>query len=274
MEYTNEQLKDVQRVETGILKAFDEVARKLNLAYFICAGTLIGAIRHKGFIPWDDDIDVLMPRADYEKFIREGQALLPDEYFFQTYQTVKEYPRTYGKLCDSRTTFVEGITRNYKINHGAFIDVFPLDYYPDDQKTVDIINRKKKTLLRSIDKNFYRSDAKAKFCNFIKKILYLCPARVAVKKLDNIFKSVEKSTKLVNYMSMYGEREVFPVEYFADTIDVEFEGLKVKAPKEYHKILTQIYGDYMKLPPEDKRITHHNFVVVDMNKPYKEYNNK
>ncbi len=271
MEYSQSQLQDLQQVETNILKTFIDACDKLNLKYWICGGTLLGAIRHKGFIPWDDDIDVYMPRVDFEKFISEGQKLFSNQYFIQSYHTKKEYPRTYAKLCDSQTTFVESIHRYYDINHGAFVDIFPLDNYCADEKDKKRLYNKKKRLLRCIDKNFFREGKAEKVRSVIKKIVYPMPANVAVKKLDNLFKSVKYSGYYINYMSPYGEKEVYPAEYFLESVDVEFNGLMVKAPKEYHKILTKVYGDYMQLPPEEKRKTHHNFIIVDMHKPYKEY---
>ncbi len=271
MEYSKEQLEHLQNIEIGILKAFTEVCEKLNLTYWIIGGTLLGAIRNKGFIPWDDDVDVFMTRKDYEIFTKEGQKLLGERYFFQSYKTEKNYPRCYAKLCDCYTTCIEQATKNYPMNHGVYVDVFPLDYCYEEVKLHSRLMKKKKFLYRCIDKNYNYPGFMNKIRGIIKHLIYFYPWKYAVRKLDELFQSVPPSGKYINYFGAWGNKEIFPVEYFKESIIVEFCGLKVKAPKEYDKILTQVYGNYMELPPEEKRITHHNFVVVDMNKSYKEY---
>ena len=100
----------------------------------MCGGCLIGSVRNKGFVPWDDDIDVAMPRADYEVFLREGRKHLPEHYFLQCLKTDPAYTMNFAKIRDSRTTFVEYAVRKYPMNHGLFIDIFPLDVYPEEEK--------------------------------------------------------------------------------------------------------------------------------------------
>ena len=134
MKPTSEQTNRIKEIEIEIFKSFISVCEHLNLTYYVLDGTLLGAVRHKGFIPWDDDIDVGMPREDYEVFLREGQALLPEEYFIQTFDSDPEYLANYAKIRNNNTTFVETSVRHRKINHGVFIDVFPLDYCPEETK--------------------------------------------------------------------------------------------------------------------------------------------
>ena len=131
METSTEQLKQIQSKEKEIFQAFISVCEQLKLPYFIVGGTLLGAVRHKGFIPWDDDIDIAMLRPDYEIFLSRAQALLPDNIFFQTIDTDPEYLGNYAKLRHNQTTFLESAVKTKHIHHGLFIDVFPLDYYPD-----------------------------------------------------------------------------------------------------------------------------------------------
>jgi len=130
VELTQEQNARLKAIELDIFKAFLKVCKENDLRYFLAGGTLLGAVRHKGFIPWDDDMDVLMPRKDYDRFLEIGQSLLPPEYFLQTRQTDREYPCNFAKIRDSRTTFVEKSLKDRVINHGVYIDIFPLDYFP------------------------------------------------------------------------------------------------------------------------------------------------
>ena len=144
VEITQLQKDQLKEIQLDLLKKFINACEKLNLEYYIIAGTLIGAIRHKGFIPWDDDIDVAMKRKDYNVFIKRAQEFLPQEdYFVQTSASDPEWPMNYCKLRNSKTTFVECSVKKLHINHGVYIDIFPLDYYPEDEKVAKQYERKK-----------------------------------------------------------------------------------------------------------------------------------
>ena len=152
--YSQEQLQKMQEVELDLFKAFIEVCEKLQLKYYLLGGTLLGAVRHKGFIPWDDDIDVGMPRKDYEIFIQKAQDLLPEHYFVQNCYTDGKLPMAFCKIRNSNTTFIETSVKDFKINHGIFIDIFPLDYYPQDKKKKKQFYKKKLWWDRIIRKKF------------------------------------------------------------------------------------------------------------------------
>lgn len=139
-------LRKLQLAELEILKDFIRVCNELKLTYFLDSGTLLGCIRHEGFIPWDDDIDVSMPREDYEIFLEKGQALLKREYFLQSYKTEPNYTLNFAKIRNSNTTFIESSVKDLNINHGIFIDIFPIDGYKPDRKIENYINEKKITL--------------------------------------------------------------------------------------------------------------------------------
>lgn len=119
----------LKKCEVEILKEFLFACKVLNLQYYVIGGTLLGTVRHKGFIPWDDDIDVGMPRQDYNVFVREGQKHMNSRFFVQTHESDPEYLNGFAKVRDSGTTFIETSAKNAKINHGIYIDVFPLDDY-------------------------------------------------------------------------------------------------------------------------------------------------
>ena len=129
-------LRKVQNAELDILKEFIEICRKINVRYYVIDGTLLGAVRHQGFIPWDDDIDIGMFREDYEKFVALAPQVLPECLFLQTYRTDEEYYRNSGKIRNSNTTMIETVVKDLRMNHGVFIDIFPLDNYPTNMTAV------------------------------------------------------------------------------------------------------------------------------------------
>lgn len=268
--------RELKKAELDIFARFLQVCEKMNLRYYILGGTLLGAVRHQGFIPWDDDIDVGMPREDYEIFLREGQKHLEAPYFLQTFRTDPEFTANFAKIRNSNTTFVETSLRGRKMNHGVYIDVFPLDFYPDDPQTERNLRRKNWFLTGRIAATFYYSDKlplKSRLKHLACKML--CPSvEKALQTRDDLFRSVTAGSRIVNHCGAWGDREVVPTEWYADGCELEFEGLKVKGPKEYDKWLVQVYGDYMQLPPVEKRIGHHYCDIVDLHKSYTEYRKK
>lgn len=268
MELTTTQLDGLKKVELNILKAFIDICTRLNLRYYVLGGTMLGAVRHQGFIPWDDDIDVGMPRQDYEILLDKGQALLPDGLFLQTHVTDPDYPANFAKIRDSRTTFVEASLKNCAIDHGIYIDVFPLDFYPDNG--IQAFERKKLLLSLRLTDAFSTTGmkAKTKLVRCVSRVLY--PSiKGAVKKREELFRSVTQGEKIANHCGAWGKKEIVPAHWYGQGTDLTFEGLTVKAPDDYHSWLTQVYGDYMQLPPEDKRIPHHYVEAFDLNNPYR-----
>lgn len=264
--------KKVQECSLELLKEFIKVCEKLNLTYYLIAGTLLGAVRHKGFIPWDDDIDVGMPRKDYEIFLSKAQDMLPKNYFLQTFKTDPEWPANFAKIRNNNTTFIETSVKNRKINHGIYIDIFPLDFYPKTQKEINKFNRKNKYYRMAISKSFYIEKDKRSWKMFIVRLLTLfMPIKTALKKREKLITSNKDDNYLVNYSGAWGEREITPSIWYGEGVDLEFEGLKIKVPSDYKAWLTQVYGDYMQLPPIEKRVTHHFTEVIDLDKSYKEY---
>lgn len=270
--------KSLKKIELDMLVALDEVCKKINVAYFLAEGTLLGAIRHKGFIPWDDDIDVCMLRKDYEKFLSIGQKYLPAEIFIQTFDTDQEYSLGFCKLRNTGTTYIETSASRQEINHGIFIDIFPIDYYPENRMEATILELKRKFLTYRITDAFYFPDVPkyslaGRLLRTLSRIAYPS-ARTALIKRDKLFKSVKESSLVCNYGSTWGKKEIMPYKVYHDSMDVEFEGHRLKAPIEADQYLRNLYGDYMELPPVEKRVGHHDAVIIDTEKPYVEYRDK
>lgn len=273
MELTSEQLEKLKKIELSMFADFVKVCNRLNLKYYLLGGTLLGAVRHKGFIPWDDDIDVGMPRKDYDIFMSTGQQLLSEKLFLQNIDTDKKYYLNFAKIRNCETTFVETSYKRHKINHGAYIDIFPLDYFPDDEKKRNAFHRKNSFYKRRIAAEFYYPKGKTlkfRIATSILRILFPSAKKISQKR-EHLFKSVEKSSWLANYCGAWGAREIVPEDWYGEGTELCFEGIKVNAPKEYDKWLTQVYGDYMQLPPVEKRKGHHFVEVIDLEKSYREY---
>ncbi|MDD6302278.1 MAG: LicD family protein [Bacillales bacterium] len=275
-------MNDLQKVELDLLKEFVRVCNENNLKYYLIGGTLLGAVRHKGFIPWDDDIDVAMPRKDYNKLMKLKDEF-PSYYFLQNYKTDPHYIYNYAKLRDSRTTYIENFYVCHKINHGVWIDIFP----------IDAVSKKKKPSKRFRHRFFYvwwnvylmylpglfRKFHKKTFfkdlgLNIVALLTFLGnPFHLRNKWLDYYasHRNYDESVLVANYMGNIPNKAAMPKEFFLDGIEVEFEGNKYIGPKDYDGYLTWVYGDYMKLPPEEKRVGHHYDKGFDLNKGYEEY---
>ena len=274
MDLTAQQLQQLKICERDMLAEFVRICDKHGIKYFVQGGTLLGTVRHGGFIPWDDDIDVSLPREDYEKFLTIAEKELPDYYFLQTKDTDPEYPNNFAKIRDSRTTFIESSAKNLKINHGAYIDIFPLDNYPSGKKA-KVYELKKRLLTQRIYKAFYMPHMSfiAKIITMITVILF--PSlKGAVEKREKLFKSVAPTDRVVNNSGAWLDKEIIPREWVQGTIQMDFEGIKVNVSDKYDEWLTYVYGDYMSLPPENERVGHHYVDYFDMNKSYTEYINE
>lgn len=261
-------LEERKKLQLEMMDEVDSFCRKNNLTYYLAFGTLIGAIRHKGYIPWDDDMDIMMPRDDYNKFA----ALFPREgfYRFLVPGMVNNYPYAFGKIIDIRTVKKEPIRRKYQVI-GLDIDVFPIDNYPYDideaEKWCDDISRTQKLLNKQFalfakGSTFFRTIVKNTIICFWNILDYLGIYTVnkSVLKLDKLSKKY--NTKETNYcgissISTYGVRKRNRKQVFDSAIEMEFEGRNYLVPSGYDEYLKDTYGDYMQLPPVEKRKTHH-----------------
>lgn len=273
MEPSQEQVAELKQIETDILRRFVEICGRLNLRYYLLGGTLLGAVRHQGFIPWDDDIDVGMLREDYEIFLEHGQVLLPDNLFIQTIWTDSGYLNCFAKIRNSNTAFIETAAAKRKMNHGVFIDIFPLDHYPQNiqqQKKIDAQKRIYTQRINSLYVSKHSLSIRGMLINALLKVRY--PSyRSVLRKRDAMYKAEASGVLIANHGGAWGKKEIVPADWYGEGVEVNFEGMKVMAPTQYDKWLTQVYGDYMQLPPVEKRVGHHYVDVIDLHKSYKEY---
>ena len=268
-------MNELQKKELELLELFVEVCKKLQLRYFLVCGSALGAVKYGGFIPWDDDIDVGMPRADYERFLSEAGCLLPSHVFLQNYRTDPAFPHVFSKLRDSKTTLIEDNMAHLDMNHGVYIDVFPLDGYPSTNRERRTLRYKKKFLgwlhYCSLEGG---ESAKVRVRNkFFRMLGWHKKTDVALKKLESVISAypTEGSDIWCNHGNWQGELEYAPVWQYGDGIVSAFEGVDVIIPERYDEYLTQKYGDWRSDPPKEKQKSHHLIRVLDTERPYTEY---
>ena len=275
---TPETLRKLQLVE---LKALDEVKRICelhNLKYFLIAGNLIGAIRHKGFIPWDDDIDIGMMRSDYDKFIEYCKTDLDTEHFFlQTPSTEKgNGDFELARIRINGTKFVEKHRKDLNLHNGIFVEVFPYDDLPDSNLHSFFYGNTFIMLKKAAGVRLgyhYGENSKLKktvlaVITFFSKII---PLDKLVKMLDNYHLKYQNPNSKWVFLMAGGtsyKKERHLRKTVTELTTTEFEGKQYPIPKDYDTFLTEQYGDYMTPPPEDKRVNnYHTIEEIDFG-PY------
>lgn len=235
------EMKRVWAVEFNLLKELLRVCEKHKLRIWIDAGTLIGAVRHGGFIPWDDDIDTVMPREDYDKLCEIAPREFKDPYFFQCMHTDRWYWTRHGQLRDKSTSMLPVKSKPRKSNNGIFIDIFVLDSIPNRAKEVHkmirTVTRRKQILKAAI------------------AVMRRCPGwlydmlewdKKQFKKYERTLKSFSKSgNRFVGKIALHEREYLFNAEAYDDTVMLPFEGIMVPAPIGWNHVLTVNYGDYM-----------------------------
>lgn len=259
--YTQENLRRLQLVELEMLKELDRICRENNINYIIDAGTLLGAVRHGGFIPWDDDIDVRMLREDYDKFCDVCEKKLDEKYFLQTHKTDPGYRWGYARILKNGTVFVRKDHEELKSKSGIFIDIFPNDNLPEEY-----LGNKICTAISWLGRKMLYSELGKKHAKgFWNKIgfafLDIFPKSWAHQGREYLIKKYgECKTSKVRCFGWGSEEETigFQKEWLADTCDIKFEDIIVKAPIKTHEFLVHSFGeDYMTPPPENKRKPGH-----------------
>lgn len=256
--------EEQKKIQLDILKYVASFCEKNGLRYYLADGTLIGAVRHHGYIPWDDDIDIRMPRPDYERMCEIFNTKDNDGTYLLIRPTDKEAQHYFIKIIDTRTIKIEPYLNYSQGMLGVDIDVFPIDGAPSNIDTYDKMQKdiraynkaymlKKKTLFRkilTIGKDFVKKRFKAHFCPFMSA----CEVAQIVK--DKSMKYDFDKSEFVCHIGI-GDRYRFSKSCYDTFIMMPFEGCEFRVPVGYDEILSAHYGDYMKLPPIEKQVTHH-----------------
>lgn len=237
-----------------ILIEIDRVCKENDIKYFLDSGTALGAIRHNGFIPWDDDIDIGMLRSDYEQFLKIAPSSLKAAYFLQTRETDKEYNKLHAKIRKNDTVLLEAENENIQMHHGIFIDIFPFDRIPKRFSRFFIwLNQ---VYQRMYVYNFVKnSDQRTKLKIFISGIFVGKKPQRTFDKLCKMFNKTSASG-LISYNYSFNEHYVFDKKNFDDIVEKNFEGSFFMLMNGYDEYLRIMYGSYMELPPIEKRVNH------------------
>lgn len=272
---------ELQRKSLEMLLFFKDFCEKHSLKFFFCGGCLIGAVREGGFIPWDDDVDVFMPREDYEKLIEIfNNESGSERYYLQVSTKEKLTKNLFATICDSNTTFIKSYQADLDINHGIVLDILPIDGCPSS---------KVKRIFQMVNALFYSlyliGEAPLNNGKLIEiagkillgivpskalrwKIAMGCHRRMTKYKLSDCVYATELCS------GPYYMKKRYFAKDFSDTVYLDFEGYKMPAMVGYDNYLKEAFGEYMELPPEDERVCHHELEFVDPDNSYKNYKGK
>lgn len=269
-----DRIKTIQKVDMMLLKEFDRICRILDIGYFICGGTMLGYVRHGGFIPWDDDIDVGMLRADYDRFLKEAGEYLDERFFLQTRKSDRKIPYLFSKIRMNNTEYITAYNDRRDFHKGICLDLFPFDAIPegyDNQMRFYRIANK----LACIHNRFVNRSIPEPICFGKPECFEDWYYRAKGKLRRFVYKSMPLELTqwiYIKYATKYNDKaDRLGLQYVASFVpsytyikkedllpyrDVRFEGMTVKVPKRPGVFLEMQYGDFMKLPPPHKRLGH------------------
>jgi len=253
----------------GLLQEFDRVCRILDTPYVIFAGTLLGAVRHQGFIPWDDDLDVMMLREDYERFLREADSVLDREIFFLQKEFSEHWPMFFSKLRLNNTTCLEKMhPKDPACHQGIYIDIFPCDYAGRSEAGRKFqFLASKVVIAKSLDKRGYDTDS------LLKKVFIFCCRLLPKKVFWEIAKGRPGSGMVHSFLGAASSyrKNIYPEKVIRERSTALFEGICCPIPREYDSLLSLWYGDYMTIPDEKDRKVKQHAILVDLNRSWEEY---
>lgn len=270
-------MTDIQAIILSIFKYIDVLCRENKIPYYAIGGTCIGAIRHKGFIPWDDDLDIAIPIEYYDRFLELAAKSLPDHLEVFNGWRIKKYPHLFSKIVDNRTTFIETWERSIPtLYKGVFVDVMPLCGIPDNICEQESLLKRFRYLGMM---NIFRRDIGGSKKRRIAEVL-LCIQKPFVKfhaYLDEIYKLYRarplNKSLYTGYVWHIGLDQspnlIFNTKLFKDSVDIPFENTTISCPAGYHEYLTKQFGDYM-IPPRHNEQKQHDG-IVDLKRSFREY---
>ncbi len=268
MNLENTTLYQIQSTELEILIYFDKFCKDNNLNYSLSGGTLLGAIRHKGFIPWDDDVDCMMMRDDYEKLIELWDEKADTEKFIlQNKENSPEFSQSFAKIRKNNTTFLQPDDLKGKYHTGLFIDIMPADRLPDGK-----FNRKLYYLDVMLYQLFNREFVPPKSNPLVKVCCQVIlaftnknsRAKLRKKYLSKLTRyNNDKSLEIISTETVSSMHRHYSNDLMDSFIDVEYEGVNLKATSKWKEVLVTGYGDYMKFPPKHEQVWKHNPIVID-----------
>ena len=268
------QLRKLQLTMLEMLMLVDKICKENDIQYSLCSGTLLGAVRHKGFIPWDDDLDIRMTRENYDKFLEVWDKLQPEGYLLQNKENSPRFPSSFSKIRKCHTTFLQFESERGAHHTGIFVDIFPLDRIPR--------NRIKKTLfyisclkyqIYTRDNCHLNSNAVVNLCAAVMNRITTFNHRMKSRaKFIERLKKINQDTSLpyiaIEVPSML--KIEFPNDLDQEYVELPFEDGEFMCFKKWDEYLRLMFGDYMKLPPESERVLKHHPIILDFEHDYDE----
>ncbi len=261
---------ELRAVLLELLAEFDRVCKKHDIHYVVFCGTALGAVRHQGFIPWDDDLDVSMLRPDYERFLQVAPGELKSQFYLQA-EFSDHWNMHFSKLRKNNTTYLEKFhPKDQKMHQGIYIDIFPCDNAADREwvrKAQFYASRI--ALAHTIFKRGYETNSK------LKKLFMGCCSLLPVKPFHRFAMGAKRGDSqcvhtFLSCTSRY-KKGIYHRSWFTDTVEMDFEGMKVPVSAHYDELLTVLYGNYMELPSEEDRKVKEHAVLVDTERDYSQY---
>lgn len=262
-------LQALRETEMEIMDVIDRICRRNHLRYSLGYGTLLGVVRHGGFIPWDDDIDLIMPREDYEKLLQIWDKEAPTGYILQNKRTNWDFTQNFTKIRKDHTTFLQGESERTVTYHtGIFVDIFPADRVAPTR-----IARKKQIFLSAVNLLYSRgfTSKSGGIRELFERFLLAFPTRFRKRVYRKSEKAIgrwnnDRDAKWYVADMIEDVYKVFDSDMFDETTDMKFEDREYQCVKDVDGYLKVQYGDYMKLPPEEKRVYKHNHVIISLDK--------
>ncbi|MBR4461149.1 MAG: LicD family protein [Erysipelotrichaceae bacterium] len=274
----SEDQKKLWAVELDMLNHLLDVCKKHDIQMFVYAGTMLGAVRHNGFIPWDDDMDFFLTRENYEKLRKVAPEEFKEPYFFQNARTDRQFFIGYSRLRNSDTTGILRWEKSLDYNNGIYLDLFVMDAFINDRKLVTKQRRKAKFLGKLMEHYYATTEHRNLGQRIILKLYQntfckLVPYDRLMEKYDQTLRMYEGKTDLYAMLTHNDSFDNwFSKEDVSETIWMDYENIKVPVPKNYDKMLKIQFGDYMKLPPvEERGFWHGDNITYDPDTPYKDY---
>ena len=273
-EELSRQVSSIQRADLELIKVFDEVCQKLGVGYFICGGTMLGYMRHEGFIPWDDDVDVAMLRADYDRFINEAGPLLPERFFLQTRETDPNIPYLFSKIRLDDTEYITKYNEKRDFHKGICLDIFPFDYVPNGIGERNAFRKEVRELSKQHnwianrqlpfpeEKCTPRNETEARYIAEQEEVLKYYWSQSLKESQQKYLDVATRYNDKAEKLGLHTVASFVPSYTWIRLDDLlpyqrgVFEGVEVSVPKRPDIFLKMQYGNYMELPPKHMQVAH------------------
>lgn len=257
-------LEEVKKLQVGVLQAIHEFCQEKGIIYSLACGTMLGCARHKGYIPWDDDIDIYLLRNDYDQLITQFPPIYKNRYELFSLERKSNWNKAYAKAFDSKTIFIENGDADNSI--GINIDIFPIDNVPDDVSEWGKYNKRRRVYQHLYELKIVKLNKKRSLWKnlvIIGSKILLSPfssRRIAIflDRYAQMFRNIESASVFECAQGLF-QKNPFPRELFSETVPLPFEGCNFMCFKDYDTYLSKGFGNWRQLPPKEKQVSHHSF---------------